>query len=55
MNRVSLVKSELINGDANERMSEMVSLEYRVSRMVQKEGGRGGEGGGRKGPKQKLR
>lgn len=28
MNRVSLVKSELINRDANGRMSEMVTLEY---------------------------
>lgn len=51
MNRVSFVKSELINGNANERMSEMVTPEYRVSRMARKVRGRGG----REGPKQKLR
>lgn len=49
MNRVSLVKSELINGDANERLFEMVTLEYGISRGEEK------EGQGEEGPKQKLR
>lgn len=51
MNRVSLMKSELINGDANGRTSEIqVTLKYRISRREE----RGEEGRG-EGPKQKLR
>lgn len=55
MNRVSLLKSELINRDANERMSEMVTLEYGVSREEQKEDGRREGRRGGEVPKQKLR
>lgn len=52
MNCVFLVKSELINGDANERMSETITLEYGILRGDEKK--RDAEEGG-EGSKQKLR